>query len=81
MGMVSRSSMEMAAEWPEVVNLASKLIRGEELSEGDRAWLGELVKEVGWDADVVVEELKSVDLGPLTRVVWEVLSRGPKACR
>ena len=55
-------------EWPEVVELALKILRDERLGDSDEAWLTELAQEVGWSREDLVEELKSVDADPSARV-------------
>ena len=40
--LMRRGWVELVVEWPEVVELASKLAKGVELSEVDRSWLKEL---------------------------------------
>jgi hypothetical protein len=55
-------------EWPEVVELALKLFRDEKLGDGDEAWLSELAQEAGWSREDLIEELKSVDADPSSRV-------------
>ena len=54
-------------EWPEAAELASKLARGVELSEGDKQWIRELADACGWDVDDLVEDLKSLSADPSTR--------------
>jgi len=62
------AALMLVWEWPEVVELALKILRGERLGDSDEAWLTELAQEVGWSREDLVEELKSVDADPSTRV-------------
>jgi hypothetical protein len=57
----------IAKEWPEIHDLALKLLTSKELSDNDRAWLKELANETGWDEDEVIEELKNIFTDPSTR--------------
>jgi len=54
-------------EWPEAVELASKLARGAELSESDRSWLRELAEASGWDVEDLAEDLSSLSAEPSVR--------------
>jgi len=67
--LVERSvALMLIWEWPEVVKLALKILRNERLSDSDEVWLTELAQEVGWSREDLVEELKSIDADPSTRV-------------
>jgi hypothetical protein len=55
------------AEWPEVVEIAEKLRRNEELTKKDREWIKELAEATGWDADDIADDLKNLDADPATR--------------
>ena len=67
-GSTYRLLSELAREWPEVVTISLKLVRGEELGEPEKRWLNELAEATGWSVNDVVEELSNLDADPSERV-------------
>ena len=65
--LMRRRWIELVVEWPEVVELASKLAKGVELSEVDRSWLKELAEASGWDAEDLAEDLRNLSTEPSAR--------------
>lgn len=55
-------------EWPEVLEISNKLVRGLGLSEVDEAWVRELSTACGWEVEDVIEELKNIWADPSERV-------------
>jgi len=60
--------LELTREWPEIVAIYTKLIRGEGLDEHERLWVKELAEASGWSINDMVEELKNLDIDPSERV-------------
>ena len=58
---------ELVREWPEVMAVSLKLVRGERLDERDRLWIEEMAEASGWSADDIIEELKNIDADPSER--------------
>ena len=54
-------------DWPEIVTIHDKLIRGESLNTLDKDWINELSKEIGWSLDDVMDEIKNLDKEPSTQ--------------
>jgi len=63
-----RIPLELLREWPEVVEIFAKLVRGERLDERDKLWISEVAEATGWGTDDVIEEFKSLDVDPPERV-------------
>ncbi|MFP3156841.1 MAG: PaREP1 family protein [Caldivirga sp.] len=76
-GTVGEDVFEVYSEYPELLLLAGKLSRGEELNEVDRVWLKELAKVSGWDVDDVGDELRNLWANPSSRVnkYWELFNK------
>lgn len=60
---------ELRREWPEVVNIARKLIARKSLSRQDEHWINELAEAVGWSKDDIIDELINMDILPSERAV------------
>jgi len=67
-GVTRRVPLELLREWPEVVEISAKLVRGERLDEMDKLWIREVAEATGWGVDDVIEEFKSLDVDPSERV-------------
>jgi hypothetical protein len=57
----------LVEEWPEVLKVVGKLVRGEELSQGDEEWIREVSEACGWGRDDVVDELRNIFADPSAR--------------
>ena len=51
-------------DWPEIVSIHDKLVKGESLNTLDIDWINELSKEIGWSVDDVMDEIKNLDKEP-----------------
>jgi len=59
---------ELLRDWPEVVEVSAKLLRGEELDECGELWVRGIAEATGWSVNDVVEELRSLGVDPSERV-------------
>jgi len=55
---------ELREEFPEVVKIHEKLVRGETLNTLEMELIVELSKETGWSVDAVMDEIKNLDKEP-----------------
>jgi len=69
-GPTQRIPPELLREWPEVVEVSAKLLRGEKLDKRDELWIREVAEAAGWSVNDVVEEFKNLDADPSDRVEW-----------
>jgi len=67
-GPTQRIPLELLREWPEVVEVFAKLLRGERLDKRDELWIREVAEATGWSMNDVVEEFRNLDVDPLERV-------------
>ncbi len=58
----------LAREWPEVINIAVKLISGKPLSDVEEQGLRELAESTGWSTSDIIDELKNINVSPSERV-------------
>jgi hypothetical protein len=54
----------LVEEWPEVLKVVGKLVRGEELSQGDEEWIREVSEACGWEKEDIVDELRNIFADP-----------------
>jgi len=55
-------------DWPEIVNIHDKLMKGESLNTLDKDWINELSKEIGWSAEDTMDEIKNLDKEPSSQI-------------
>jgi len=55
-------------DWPEIVNIHDKLVKGEGLDALDKDWINELSKEIGWSAEDAMDEIKNLDKEPSSQI-------------
>lgn len=66
--MFHRQWLEELREWPELMQVAERLLNRAELPSGyELEWLRELSSVTGWELDDVAEDLGRVDLDPSER--------------
>jgi len=67
-GPTQRVSLELLREWPKIVEVSAKLVRGEELDEHGEMWIREVAEATGWSMNDIVDEFRSLGVDPSERV-------------
>jgi hypothetical protein len=57
----------LVEEWPEVLEVVGKLVRGEGLGRGDEEWIREVSEACGWKREDIVDELRNIFADPSAR--------------